>query len=132
MILAQHQETKKGYLVPKAIGVLTDSLTIPGQGINLQYAMQQYRRGSLIERAIAFYEDEKMPMPNFHDMDKIERLGALAQYRKDVKRLSNILTNDAKLKQDVITKRDVQKQKEADTERQAGRSTDRHINPDAK
>lgn len=114
MILQQHIETKKGYLVPKSTGKPTESLTIPGQGINLKYAMEQYRRGSLIERAIAFYEDEKMPMPDFQNMDRIERLGALAEYRKDVKRLGNILTNDAKLKSDVADKQEKAKQQQSE------------------
>lgn len=128
MILAQHQELKKGYLVPKPTGVVTESLTIPGQGINLKYAMEQYKRGSLIERAIGFYEDQKLPMPNFQDMDKIERLGALAEYRKEVKRLKAVLDNDVKLKQNAINLREKQKQ----AEDSGKRSTDRDTKPDSK
>lgn len=58
------------------------SLTIPGQSMNLNHAMEQYKRGSLIERATAFYEKQGYEMPHFERMSTVERLGELAKFRK--------------------------------------------------
>lgn len=129
MIQQQHQETKKGYLIPRAQGVPTESLTIPGQAINLKYCMQQYLRGSLIDRAVGFYEKEGMTSPDFSKMDRVDKLAALGEYRKEVKRLQNIITNDVKIKENVLVQKENAKQQKPE---RPTSTTDRTDSPNAK
>lgn len=68
-------------------------LTIPGQAIDLKHAMNMYRRGSLEERAKGFYEAKGFEMPDFDRMSKVERLGELNKFSKEVKRLSQEIQN---------------------------------------
>lgn len=56
-------------------------LTIPGQTVDLVKALQSYTRNSLEEKVKGYYEKEGMPIPDFHHMDKIQRLQALSDYR---------------------------------------------------
>lgn len=66
-------------------------VTIPGLGVDIKKAMEQYLRGSLVERAKGFYESKGMIIPDFHKMDKIEKLLALNEFRKRYKDASTAL-----------------------------------------
>jgi len=81
MILQQKLEKRK-YQLPKQKETPQQSITIPGQALNLKFAMEQFKRGSLIERTKGFYEKEGMVSPDFGSMSRIERLQALADFRK--------------------------------------------------
>lgn len=129
MILQQRVESQNAYMVQKPTGVPTQSLTIPGQGFNLKYAMEQYKRGSLVERAIAFYEKEGLEMPDFKSMSRIEKLEALANYRIERKRLEELLINNQNRQADVLAKQ--QKAKQQESER-VQRKSDTDAKPDAK
>lgn len=90
----------------------TQSLTIPGAAFNIKLAMEQYRRGTLIERTQGYYASKGMDSPDFSMMDRIQQLQALAEYRKIVKektiKLNNheaILEKQAKAKRGETGKR---------------------------
>lgn len=117
-------------MVQKPTGIPTQGLTIPGQGFNLRYAMEQYKRGSLVERAVAFYEKEGMEMPDFQSMTRIEKLSALADYRKEVERTKTLLNNNEKRKADVLEQQ--QKAKQQESERVQRKSDSDGGKPDAK
>lgn len=130
MILQQRVELQKAYMVQKPTGVPTQGLTIPGQGFNLKYAMEQYKRGSLVDRAVAFYEKEGLEMPDFRSMSRIEKLEALSHYRKERERLGELLINNEKRKADVLAKQEKAKQQES--ERVQRKSDSDGGKPDAK
>lgn len=58
-----------------------NSLTIPGLAMNLKFAMEQFKRNTLIEKTKAYYETKGFEMPNFSMMSRIERLQALSDFR---------------------------------------------------
>lgn len=90
----------------------TQSLTIPGGAFNIKVAMDQYRRGTLVERTQGYYAKQGMDSPDFSTMDRIQQLEALAHYRQIVKekklKLDNheaILEKAAKAKREATGKR---------------------------
>lgn len=94
MILQIKQENRK-YQLPKAgKEKVTPSLSIPGQAFNLQYAMEEYKRGNLVDRAIGYYEKNGMEVPDVRMMDKIERMELLAQYRALIKQSQQNIERD--------------------------------------
>lgn len=85
-MILQIKQQNRPYQLPTAGSTkVTQSLTIPGQAFNLAYAMEQYKRGNLVERALGYYEKQGMEIPDVRMMDKIERMELLAHYRQLVK-----------------------------------------------
>lgn len=129
MILQQRLAPLAAINYQKPTGKVTPSLTIPGRAIDMKYAMEQYKRGTLIERTAAIYEKEGMVMPDFAMMTRIERLQKLAEFRAmsatAVEKINN-LHNQAKTKHNEVLA-EKQKQKESGSKR-----TDNTDKPDAK
>lgn len=81
------------------LGQPQQSLAIPDQAMNLKFAMMQYKRGTLVERAKGYYEQKGLEVPDFDRMSKVEKLMALAEFRKTVKNATDeIGTLSAQLK----------------------------------
>lgn len=82
MILQEKLSKQKYHLLTKHNEKkATKSLTIPDQGFNLTHAMQQYKKGQLIERVKGYYDQQGMESPDFNMMDKFQKLQALADFR---------------------------------------------------
>lgn len=73
------------------LGPPQQSLAIPDQAMNLEYAMKQYKRGTLEERAKGYYEQKGLEVPDFDRMSKIEKLMQLAEFRKITKNASDTI-----------------------------------------
>lgn len=70
-----------------------DKITMPGLGIDVKRALQQYAMGTMEERAKGFYEQQGLPIPDFDRMSKIERLVALNDTRELAKAQRENLIN---------------------------------------
>lgn len=122
MILQQKLSAKK-YALPGGVGAkVTPSLTVPGIGFNLALAMEQYKRGTLVERVKGFYEKEGFETPEFDKMTKLDQLYELAKYRKMRKEAANNLEAAyAKANQKQQANEVLEQKKKAE---KPGRSTD--------
>lgn len=130
-MIIQKKIVDKAYSLPTSkTEKVTESLTIPGQAFNLRLAMEQYKKGSLVERVKGYYEKQGFETPDFNQMTRIERLEKLAEYRSTVKHIGAKLrdaNNKAKKQHDEAVLKEKQKQQS-----QGGRSSDRNDQPDAK
>lgn len=129
MILQEHLVKLPHYEVVKNEKNAKQSMSIPGQAFNLKLAMEQYKRGSLVERAKGFYEKQGFETPDFNSMSHIEKLQALAEYRQIAKATrekldGNIAKANNKFKADVLEK---QKQAKA----KGGKASDDSGKPDS-
>lgn len=82
MILQERISSVPAIRSQKPRGKVTESLTLPDQGINIKYAMEQYKRGQLVEKVKGYYEKEGMVSPDFSMMTRLQKLQALADFRK--------------------------------------------------
>lgn len=82
MILQKKMVDRPYALVTKTNTKPQLSMSVPGAAFNLKLAMEQYKRGTLVERVKGYYEAQGFETPEFDKMTKLERLEALAQYRK--------------------------------------------------
>lgn len=96
MILQKKLVDNRYSLVTSTQEKKTESFTIPGQGFNLSLAMQQYKKGTLVERVHGFYEKNGFETPDFNQMTKLEQMEALAKYRKIVKEKELLLNQKRK------------------------------------
>lgn len=62
-------------------GLKGKKITMPGMSVNIGEAMRKYVAGTLEEQGKAYYEKEGMPIPDFHKMNKIQKLETLNEYR---------------------------------------------------
>lgn len=132
MILQTKLEDRKYQLPTKGAEKATASLSIPGQAFNLKFAMEQYKKGTLIERVKGYYEQHGMVAPDFRMMDRIQKLEALAEFRR-MKSEAGININQAreraiKKQQDGI----LEKQKAEATKAPTGGKADDSQPPNAK
>lgn len=81
-------------------------ITLPGQAVDMKSAINQYRAGSLVERAKGYYERAGMEVPQFEKMSKVDQLLALGEYRKTVLEKQLDLQ---KFKQDALKKESLKK-----------------------
>lgn len=124
MILAEKLQQADANSLRVPLFKVTESITVPGQAMDLAYAMKQYKKGSLIERAKAFYESKGFEMPEFNMMSRVEKLQALAVYRKLAKEsFDNIQTTQNEI---------LQQREEKAAKAAAERKSDRGEQPDAK
>lgn len=82
------------YPKPEKLG--GKALTYPKLGVNIKAAVEQYARGTLENRAIGYYMEKGMEVPDLHMMDKIEKLQMLQEWRKKVKETEGLLEGVAK------------------------------------
>lgn len=133
MILQEKLENRAYNISYKPLEKPTQSLTIPGAGFNIKLAMEQYKRGTLVERVKGYYEKQDMVVPDFNQMDRIQKLEALAHFRQVVKDKTAKLDAahlEAIKKQQAHVLEQKQKQKEASES--GKRSGDTTKPPDAK
>lgn len=124
-MIQQTPLVKKAYSKQtKFVEKLSESLSIPGQGFNLKLAMEQYKRGTLVERVKGYYENHGMVSPDFGMMDRIGKLHALSEFRTMRKVAEKKLDSaydkaNKKYKEDVLEK----------TKAKAGGKTDSEDTP---
>mgnify|MGYP003375793061 CR=1 FL=1 len=120
MILQQKMVDRPYQLITKSIEKPKLSMSIPGAAFNLKLAMEQYKKGSLVERVKGYYEAKGFETPEFDKMSKLERMEALAHYRQQSKALATKLdANDYKANQKHANDVRIKQQKEAEAKRQA-------------
>lgn len=120
MILQQKQVKRDYFIVIKTINKPGQSMTIPGQSFNVKLAMEQYKKGTIVERVKGFYEKQGFETPDFNSMSHIEKLQALADYRKLAKEAASRL-DSSHLKANKQYQKDVL---EKETAAKAKQSTD--------
>lgn len=102
-------------------------ITMPGLGVDIKQVMLMYARGSEVERAKGYYEQQGMEVPDFDRMSHIEKLEALAELRKSAKQateeINRSLEKAEAKRQDAILQNKV-KQK-VDAELKQRQSSDR-------
>jgi len=72
-------QRSKNWNKPEKLG--GKKLTLPGLYVKPYEALLQYSDKSAEQKAADYYRDEKMEIPDFEKMDKIERLEVLSEYR---------------------------------------------------
>lgn len=110
----------------------TNSLAVPGQAMNLKLAMEQYKKGTLIEKVKGYYEREGFEAPDFNMMSRIEQLHALSEFRHEKASAAKRL-DDAYDKANQKYNEDVKRSKKAvqkdEQQQHGGGSTDKSEPP---
>lgn len=103
-------------------------ITLPGYGVNIKEAIEQYSRGSMENKAKGFYENEGEPVPDFAKMSKIERLEALGEYIKEVENkraeIANIVSASQSKQKDAILQQTVKQKVQDELKQQRSERND--------
>lgn len=83
-------------------------VTIQGKSLNLKFAIQQMRVGSIEEQLGAFYEKDGQVVPDFGRMSKVERMVELNKYKEEVSKAKLDLQKFAEAKQKKMHELEVQ------------------------
>lgn len=131
MILQVKQVDRPYSLVTKTVEKAKLSMAIPGAAFNLKLAMEQYKKGSLVERVKGYYEAKGFETPEFDKMTKLERMEQLAIFRKQKRELADKLdkshekanlkfNEDVRIKQEKTKAAETTANRRADTDREDG------------